>query len=195
MSRRLRMLVVLLCLTLVTGCGMRAQREPVTIDLPVPTAPTARPAPGGPRSVTVYLLRDDRLEAVRRSAADRSVATAVQLLTAGPTSREGSAGLRTAVPVESVTVAGTDPATGTVVVEVTADFVATTGTNQLLAVAQVVWTVTESPDVRRVRMTSDGSPIDVPTDEGLTQDPVGRDDYVDVSPVPDRSDDVEPGAD
>lgn len=192
MSRLLRVLVVLLCLAL-GGCGMWAQREPVTIDVPVPTEPTAPPAPDGPRSVTVYLLRGDRLEAARRAADDRSVATAVELLAAGPTGPESRAGLRTAVPPESVRMVGTDGATGTVVVEVTADFVATTGTNQLLAVAQVVWTVTESPDVRLIRMTSNGNPIDVPTDEGLSGDPVGRDDYAAVAPFEDRSPDVVPG--
>ncbi|WP_298462432.1 GerMN domain-containing protein [uncultured Cellulomonas sp.] len=184
MTRAARALLAVVMCVVLAGCGMSAQRRPVAIDVPLPTTPTSQPAPEGARSVTVYLVREDRLEAVRRAAQDRSVATALQLLALGPTDEEGRVGLRSAVPPESARMIGTDPATGTAVVEVTAEFVATLGASQLLAVAQVVWTVTESPDVRRIRMTRDGEPIDVPTDEGLTRQPVGRDDFVLVAPGP-----------
>ena len=63
------------------------------------------------------------------------------------------------------------------------------GGNQLLATAQVVFTVTEVPGVEAVRITADGSPVEVPTDDGLTAEPVSREDYASVatpvsSPVP-----------
>jgi hypothetical protein len=43
--------------------------------------------------------------------------------------------------------------------------------------------------VEAVRITADGSPVEVPTDDGLTAEPVGREDYASVatpvsSPVP-----------
>ncbi|WP_298456890.1 GerMN domain-containing protein [uncultured Cellulomonas sp.] len=192
MSRLPRVVVSLVVSVALAGCGMGPQPSPVAIDVRVPAAPDAASVPDGPYSVGVFLLHGDRLHEVRRAAPSRSITTAVELLTVGPSDRESRAGLRTAVAPGSVTVVGVDPITDLVVVGVTADFVATTGTNQLLAVAQVVWTATESPAVQLVRLTRDGDLIDVPTDEGLTQGPVGRADFRTVAPRPERADDVIP---
>jgi spore germination protein GerM len=52
------------------------------------------------------------------------------------------------------------------------------GGEQLLAVAQLVCTLTARPGVGPVSFTLEGSPVDVPRGDGsLTSDPVSRDDY------------------
>jgi spore germination protein GerM len=74
-----------------------------------------------------------------------------------------------------------------VTVAVSREFTEVAGGNQLLATAQVVFTVTEVPGVAAVRVTADGSPVEVPTDAGLTDEPVRREDYASVagpSPAP-----------
>jgi hypothetical protein len=53
--------------------------------------------------------------------------------------------------------------------------------DQLLAVAQLVCTLTGRPGVGQVSFTLDGSPVDVPRSDGsLTDEPVSRDDYADL---------------
>jgi spore germination protein GerM len=55
------------------------------------------------------------------------------------------------------------------------------GDEQLLAVAQLVCTLTARPGVGLVSFTLEGAPIDVPTGDGsLTSGPVSRDDYADL---------------
>lgn len=55
------------------------------------------------------------------------------------------------------------------------------GDEQLLAVGQLVCTLTEQPGVGLVSFTLDGSPIDVPRGDGsLTSGAVSRDDYADL---------------
>jgi hypothetical protein len=68
-----------------------------------------------------------------------------------------------------------------VTIGVAREFTEVAGGNQLLASAQVVFTVTGFPGVEAVRITADGSPVQVPTDDGLTAEPVGRDDYRSVA--------------
>jgi spore germination protein GerM len=55
------------------------------------------------------------------------------------------------------------------------------GDEQLLAVAQLVCTLTARPGVGPVSFTLEGAPVDVPTGDGsLTSGPVSRDDYADL---------------
>jgi spore germination protein GerM len=55
------------------------------------------------------------------------------------------------------------------------------GDEQLLAVAQLVCTLTARPGVGPVSFTLEGAPVDVPTGDGsLTDGPVSRDDYGDL---------------
>lgn len=182
MRRVARLVTVLVCL-LLAGCGAWTQDRPVTIDVPVPTRPSqAEPDPGGPRALTVYFVRDDRLAPAERAADDRSITSALGLLVSGPTADEARSGLRTAL--SAATLGAARNGDDAVVVEVTRELIATPGTDQLLAVAQVVWTVTAAPGApERVRLTSDGAPIEVPTDAGLLVRPVTRDDFRTVAPA------------
>jgi hypothetical protein len=55
------------------------------------------------------------------------------------------------------------------------------GDEQLLAVAQLVCTLTGQPGVGPVSFTLEGAPVDVPRGDGsLTSAPVSRDDYADL---------------
>ena len=175
---------------LLVACGVSTQDRPERISVADP--PTAgqdvTPSGDGPR-VTVYFVRGARLEPVQRSVGTSDLATALQLLAAGPTRREVVTGLRTAVAPQTFSVSRTSPEDPTVSIDVPPEFTSVAGGNQLLAVAQLVWTVTQFPDVDRVRVSSQGKPLEVPTDEGLTDSPVSRDDYRTVAP---RGDDPSP---
>ncbi|HET6562163.1 MAG TPA: GerMN domain-containing protein [Marmoricola sp.] len=137
----------------------------------------------GPVERRVYFVRSGRLVAVERRLSSGSVTTALESLVAGPTRTEVATGVRTSVAPQSFRVA--HPGDSPRVVEVTAgpQFTSVSGQDQLLAVAQVVWTVTEVPGIRLVRFYLDRSPLEVPTDDGLARHAVGRSDYMSVRPT------------
>lgn len=179
MNRPLRALALVVCAAL-TGCGVAPQGQPVPFEAAAPTRTTPSASPEGSRTVTVYFVRGDRLEPAGRAGSNTSTQGALDLLSAGPAVDEVEAGLRSAVAPASIRSALEEPEV--VVIDVNRDFVETSGTDQLLAVAQVVWTVTERDATRRVRLTSGGSPVEVPTDDGLSAGTVDRSDYESVAP-------------
>jgi len=172
--------IVLPLVFLVMGCGVPVQDDPAPLDVGALPPQTSSPQ-GGSSTVRVYLVRGDRLHEVVRAAPNRSAESAIERLAAGPTRREVSQGLRTALVPQPLTVTSDD--SGTVVLGATADFAGVSGADQLLAVAQLVWTLTDVPGVDRLNFTIDGRPIEVPTDSGLRGDAVGRADYVSVEPT------------
>lgn len=163
---------------LLTGCGVQPQDRPEPLVVPGSPSADVGPSPAqGRTALRVYFVRGARLEAVDRSAPDGDSPTVLGLLTAGPTRDEVLGGLRTAVTPRALVTSDAPVAGSTVEVALAPEFTAVSGSNQLLAVAQVVWTLTESPGVARVRFSAAGTPIEVPTDAGLTDQPVGRDDF------------------
>lgn len=176
------LLAVAVLLAVVGGCGVAAQGTPDTVAAPAatPSATPRTPVPGS-SPVVVYLLRDQRLVAVDRRG-DRRVQTALDLLAAGPSAAEAATGVDTAIAPQAFTV---EPdGAGLVVVAVGAEFGELEGRRQLLAAGQVVWTVTGTPGVQRVRLLLDGRPLPTPTDRGLIRASVGRSDFRSISPQP-----------
>lgn len=180
----MRTLAALLCLAaLLTGCGVEPQARPERVA--VPTQPLNPPVPQpddeGP-DVVVFFVRGADLAPVRREADVATPDVALQLLIAGPTRPEVINGLRTALAPQALAVDLGVPG-GITSVTVTPEFAGITGGNQLLAVAQVVWTLTEVPGTAQVRFLVDGAPVEVPTDSGLSDQPVGREHFRSVAPV------------
>lgn len=189
-------MVVLVAGAFMAGCGVRpesraALAEPgdVPYDLltpAVPVATTTTQGPAGPTvAVNVYFVQGGRLApAERRVLTPVALDRLVQTLAAGPTEAENTVGLRTALlsvdVVRSVVLAG-----GIATVDLAASFTEAVGQNQLLALAQIVFTLTERPGVGRVGFTLEGSPVGVPRGDGaVTLDSVSRDDYSALAPLP-----------
>ena len=174
--------LVLLAALLLAGCGIRPEDgpEPVVTAAPPSTDPGSDRPSDGPR-LTVFFVRGAVLAPVERPARAATSAEALGQLVEGPTRREADAGIRTALAPEVVGVDRELP-DGLTTVSVTRGFTGLTGGNQLLAVAQVVWTLTEFPTVSSVRFVVDGTAVEVPTDTGLTDRPVDRDDYPSGAP-------------
>lgn len=181
----LRILVLLVGLALaLAGCGIGPESRPQPIAVPTDTgAPAPDAERGGPREITVYFVQKERLVAVERHVEDVSMANRLGLLLAGPLSTEASQGVTTSVPPESLRPVVVDTTSGVAYVEATRAFTEVAGASQLLAVAQVVWTVTEQPRADRVSITVDGEALEVPTDTGLSRVPVSRDQYRSVAPM------------
>ena len=172
MRRRTRLaaLVGVLLLAL-TACGLTAQGSPQRVD--TGTIAENGPLPSVRRVgvVEIYLLRDERLVSVVRSG--RTGQDALSLLAAGPTPVEAAAGIGNALPPQPLRFVGEQEERdggG----RVTEAFAALSGRSQLLAVAQLVGTVTDLCCATQVRVLLDGRVVALPTDIGLTERPVLR---------------------
>lgn len=176
--------VLHLLVLLTAGCGVPVQDRSERVDVPMGTTTNSAPPDGsGGAVVEVYFLRGALLEAVLRSPDLSDPQAALDLLVAGPTRTEVIGGLRTAVIPQPLVAEVADVGARVVTVDVTREFTDVTGGNQIRAVAQVVWTVTQFPETPLVRFRAEGDLIEVPTDEGLTDQPVSRTDYPSVAPA------------
>jgi hypothetical protein len=179
----LRVVGLLVAALLLTGCGVRPEDrpEPVTTAA-APSLNTGNGSPAAGPRLTVFFVRGAVLAPVERRTDATTTAAALDHLVEGPTRAEVRTGIRTALPPEVVGVDEVLP-DGVAVVSVTRGFTGITGGNQLLAVAQIVWTLTDLPTVTTVRFVVEGAPVEVPTDGGLADRAVGRDDYRSVAPA------------
>lgn len=98
----------------------------------------------------------------------------------GPTAGEASLGARTAVPAPEPTEAAPSWELDgrTAVIELPSGLAQLAPQEQLLALAQIVFTATELGQVDDVRFESDGEPVAVPRGDGsVTEAPLRRADY------------------
>ena len=140
------------------------------------TPPGATAAPAGV-DVTVFFVRADRVVPAGRTADRGDVNAALQSLLSGPREQELAAGLRTAMTGPGdVRLLRTEGATAHV--DLAAPFVAISGQEQILALAQVVLTATAVPGIADVRFSLEGQPVDVPRGDGtLSPGPLTAMDY------------------
>ena len=178
---RQRLLAAVSFVVLLPGCGVSTQSQPVP--LPVESTPVqaSTPSKQNGATVTVYFVRFGRLAPATRAAPDSLPQTGLRLLVDGPDTAEAAMGLETALVPQELRTAAEDR--GPLTVEAGPEFTSIAGDNQLLAVAQLVWTATDHAPTSLVRIQVGGKPIEVPTDDGLSRLPVGRDDYTTVAPV------------
>lgn len=196
MKRSAAILVLLLvALVLPLGaCGVRSDPVPrglSTAEIPYGLLEEAPPTTAAPRTpsvptapVNVYFVRGERMyPVVRQVNAPPSVAKALTALLFGPQEDEATEGVRSAIsPTAAIQARAIDPTT--VLVDLSSEFAQGSVTEQVIGLAQVVWTATDIPGVTGVRFTLNGSPIQVPTPTGSTGDPVGREAFAELGPVP-----------
>lgn len=181
---------IVLAVTVFAGCGIPIddQARPLAgdeIPASVPGAAPQPPAPAGELSlsVEVFLLRDSRLAAVNRQVpAPLTADKAITEIGRGPTPLERSRGLRSALP-GSVRLLGT-VAHDVPLIDVTESLAGVGGEEQILALAQLVFTLTGLPSVNGVSFARDGRQVEVPTGDGeLKRGPLRRQDFAAVAPL------------
>ena len=191
MTRRGPILLALLGLLALAACGVPADSSPraipaedVPFDLlePGETVPATTTIPVA-ATATVFLLSGERLVGVDRSSpAAPTPEWALRALLAGPTPEEAARGLRTAIGTNLALATSGDDG-DLVEIELGASFTAAGGAEQILAIAQVVYTMTAFPQVSGVTFTVDGKVVEVPRGDGtLTGTPLGRDAFPAVAP-------------
>ena len=161
------------------GCGVRGESSPTRLEEialpPEPVPAEARPEEEGP-SIVVFFVRGEGLEAVERATVP-SLASAMRGLLEGPRETEAEGGLRSAVPAGTA-LRSASLVDGLATVDLSEEFSSVVGPEQVLAVAQVVYTATSTEGVAEVRFAIEGEPIDAARGDGsLSAGPVRRDDY------------------
>lgn len=184
---------VLLAVVLIggTSCGVPLSDDPSAIpddEIPVglraaDSVPAS--APTANELATVWFIRDAALAASTHEVPSPAAAASVVAdLLAGPTSADQARGLRSAIPDAAVVVAVT-LARGTASIALTAAFAEIPAPDQVLAIGQLVMTLTDLRGIGRVRFLVDDVPIAVPLPGGEASDEaVTRDDYVDLTTLP-----------
>lgn len=174
------------------ACGVPTDSDPraipddrVPFGLLDPDTPPTTSAGATARSttarITVFLVDGDRLTPVPRDVpAPATPDKALRALLGGTAPEETARNIRTALDAASGTSAtGTD---GLAQVELGTALPTGPGREQVLAVAQIVYTLTALPGVDAVAFTLSGRPVELPAGDGtLTSGALRRSDYASVA--------------
>ncbi len=169
------------------GCG---SEKAGSLGQPAQTGTTQATEPTGtvPTSVSleVWFLRGEQLVRERRThkTTQRVATAAIQALLAGPSPAELASGLGSAIPA-GTKLLGISIKNGVATVDLTSEYQSDGGSHSMQArLGQVVYTLTQFPTVRAVRLHLDGKPVNVFSGEGIVLDhPVGRKDYEGLLPA------------
>lgn len=186
------LLALVVALGALAGCGVPRNDVPQAVEstavpfgLLDPRLPDAPTTPAGERGLVYFLNAEGRLTAVPRRVNGYSrPADLVRELLAGPRSEEAARGLTSAVPARTRLLSL--DVTGTVAtLDLSREFGDVSGGDQVDAVAQLVYTVTQSPQIDAVLFSVEGQQIEVPDGTGsLSLLPVTRQDYAASTPSP-----------
>lgn len=169
---------------LFVACGFPTQDSPVAINdgQSVETVVTDPTGATEVDSITTWFISESvAVPLVRRVASPVTVSTAVSSVAAGVSESEASRGLRSAIPdpamVKDASLAG-----GTATVTLAPEFLDIPARDQVLALGQLVLTLTDLRGVGRVRFEINGELVVVPLPSGeSTQDSVSRDDFIELT--------------
>lgn len=176
-------------LVLASACGSTSGPvvvPPEEIPFPLTRAESSPEATSTVGRILVFFVLDGRLSPVTRTAAagDTPVEAAMRAVLSGPDARERSRGLTTNLP-PATRLLEVRVGEGIAVADLSGEFQAPAEPDAItVRIAQIVWTLTQLPEVEAVRFVVDGNEISVATDEGQSVDrPVGRADYDRFAPT------------
>lgn len=167
----------------VVACGVPidTQAEELMVDIDSP-AEVDEPDPEELESVSVYLVRDDHLVHATRDLPFPAEPDEILVsLFEGLTAPEERADLRTSIP-PGTRILGMVREGEVLRLDLSRDFAAVGGEEEILAVAQIVLTATSIDGLELVAFQLDGVPTDVPVASGaLSVEPVGSEDYLELT--------------
>jgi len=179
-----------------TACGIPTASSPTPIaksDVPyrlldppttTTTLPGTNPAVGVAEQIFLVAPNGRLVAATREVAVPATSSQVLGALLAGPTATESAAGIQSFLTGTGVqaTVTQSGPVAA---VRFSVNPIQVVGPDQTLAIAQVVYTLTQQPGITGVTFEIGGKPIEVPTAAGAqVPGPVGRADYLPQAPGP-----------
>jgi len=177
-----RAFLVVLAGLVLAGCGVPIDAEPRVLDIEVDTDIAAPVAAVGdlPVIADIYLVTDGHLVSVGREVADSDPETLLAALLRGPVAAENSLALRSSIPPETAVLA-VEVRDGTAQVDLSGAFTLVGGEEEILAVAQIVATLTSLDTIDGVRIAIEGVPRPAPVAEGqLVDRPLVPEDYAEL---------------
>jgi spore germination protein GerM len=185
---------VLASAALLTACGVSSQESPVEIrpgeiptqlrgDAGAATHTPVTPEPGR-SAVLVQFVRNDRLVGLTRQAPvsppEARLESVVGALVNGPTEGEQARGFASALP-PGLTVRVVSTEGERVVLELGGESDGQSATENVLAVGQIVLSVTSVENISQVSFSRDGVPVEALLADGaLTTKPLTAADYADL---------------
>lgn len=168
-----------------TACGVPVESSPRPLSQselpdglrPVETSPDATSQEQ--EIIDVWFVREQKLARTRHSvSAPVDPLIAVEEVLAGPSASEQNESLRSAIP-DPAAVVGATVLRGVATVNLTTAFSEIPANDQVLAVGQLVLTLTDLRGIGRVRFVVDDVQVAVPLPNGETsEDSVSRDEYL-----------------
>ncbi|HET6910249.1 MAG TPA: GerMN domain-containing protein [Mycobacteriales bacterium] len=187
MRRLLATVVALAALAALAGCGLPSgslhQVDPAKVPPGLVKAnSSSAPSVVGPPA-RVYFVAGARLvPEVRRVVGLNVPSESLRALLLGPTPAESAAGVASEIPPQTRLIS-LDLRGKVALVDLGSDFGSAGGSQQVLAVAQIVYTLTASRVITAVEFSIDGRRIEVPDGSGsLSTAPRTRGDYRDQAP-------------
>ena len=190
--RSSRLLIALVVLLGVTACGVpkhdsasKVRSKDVPFGLLNKENGSAASGGSGHEEALVYFAKNGRLVASSRGLQPPvTVQSVLRALSQGPNRLETAAGLRSALPDKN-TFQRVSLADGTARVDLGRPFTSLSSNDQIVALGQIVYTLTARPGVGLVKFTLLGASTEVPRADGsLTAGRVSRDDYLALAPSP-----------
>jgi germination protein M len=180
-ARAVRALSLCVAVLALAGCSGgdddAAPTSPTTTASGTTSTPTETGGGASTTPLRVYFVRLERVGAAGREvqATPAVGAAALRELLAGPTAEDASADLDSEIP-SGTKLNGLTIDNGVATVDLSKAFESGGGsTSMQLRVAQVVYTLTQFPSVKRVQFKIDGKPVEAIGGEGVVVDPpVGR---------------------
>lgn len=168
-----------------SACGIGGEPQPTRLEdvaLPPEVVPEeATPADEEGPSTLVFFIQGETLVPVERGVSP-TPGGAIRTLLEGPRDTEAAIGLRSAIPAGTTLLrAAVDGELATI--DLSSSFSSIVGPEQVLALAQLVYTATSIPGITQAAFAIEGSRIDVARGDGsLSSGPVSRLDYPGIGP-------------
>lgn len=166
---------------LLSGCGipLESSAQPVAVPRVISPSTTFPSTATNQTNVNVYFTSSGRIvPRLRAVSIHQELADAVHELLLGPTVDEQRTGIATALGYGTIHPLSLHHGGGVVTVNFSADFGLLSGPQEVLAVAQVVYTVAAVDPGEGVVFELDGAVIEVPVEDGaLVNGPVHASQY------------------
>lgn len=148
------------CAVVVTACSISGDDRPRELAVSTTTTQVAATPTSGGATAVLYFVRDGKLIPVTRSLPDRRVGTVLGTLFETPEPVERIKGLGSSIPA-GTELLGLQTDGDTLSVNLSKDFENVVGTARQQAIAQMVLTATEFPQINSLRFLVNGRPVQV----------------------------------